>query len=75
MLTWILNLLFGCRHKNVSFPITPRRGQPKPEAANLTGVYVSCLKCGKEFAYDWSALKIVTPRQWRKQHGCKYAQQ
>ena len=25
----------------------------------MTGTYVVCLACGKEFAYDWQAMKIV----------------
>ena len=28
-------------------------------AASLTGTYVVCLDCGKEFAYDWRQMKIV----------------
>jgi DNA-directed RNA polymerase subunit N (RpoN/RPB10) len=28
----------------------------------LTGTYVACLDCGKEFAYDWNEMKRLTPR-------------
>ena len=55
----LLDILFGCSHKNVSFPITKRPGQRHSEAASLTGTYVACLDCGKEFAYDWQEMKIV----------------
>ena len=26
-----------------------------------TGTYVVCLDCGKEFAYDWQSMKVVSP--------------
>ncbi|HJS99809.1 MAG TPA: hypothetical protein VJ756_12015 [Terriglobales bacterium] len=29
-------------------------------AAGLTGTYVVCLDCGKEFAYDWEQMKVVS---------------
>ena len=28
--------------------------------AALTGTYVACLDCGKEFAYDWQQMKVIT---------------
>lgn len=55
----LLSLLFGCSHSNYSFPQTPK-GQRKPQAAALTGTYVVCTDCGKEFPYDWNTMKIVT---------------
>lgn len=55
----LLEVLFGCSHKNFSFPITKRPGQRLSPAAQLTGTYVACLGCGKEFAYDWHEMKIV----------------
>jgi hypothetical protein len=60
----LVNLLFGCWHKNYSFPITARGSRRTPAAA-LTGTYVVCLDCGKEFPYDWHEMKVVTsaPRQ------------
>jgi hypothetical protein len=58
MITNIFNALFGCWHRNYSFPITAKRGR-RPAAASLTGTYVVCLDCGKEFAYDWREMKIV----------------
>jgi hypothetical protein len=55
----LFDFLFGCYHKNFSFPITKKRGQRLSPAASLTGTYVVCLDCGKEFAYDWQEMKIV----------------
>jgi hypothetical protein len=54
----LYDLLFGCHHKNFSFPLTNRRGQ-RSQAASVTGTYVACLDCGKEFAYDWREMKVV----------------
>lgn len=25
----------------------------------VTGVYVVCLDCGKEFSYDWGQMKVL----------------
>ena len=56
----LFDVLFGCSHKNFSFPITKRPGQRlSPAAAQLTGTYVACLGCGREFPYDWHEMKIV----------------
>jgi len=54
-----LDILFGCYHKNISFPLTKKRGQRLSRAAALTGTYVVCLDCGKEFAYDWDEMKVI----------------
>ncbi len=59
MLTSLVDALFGCWHKNYSFPITARRGQRRSAAAVLTGTYVVCLDCGKEFPYDWREMKVI----------------
>jgi hypothetical protein len=63
MLTAVFDLLFGCRHPNYSFPITAKKRStaPRIKAAHLTGTYVVCLKCGKEFPYDWQQMKILAP--------------
>jgi len=57
--------LFGCMHDNHTFPQTPRRGQKRPAAALVTGVYVACLDCGRDLPYDWTAMRIVSPREQR----------
>ncbi len=61
MLTKFAEMVFGCWHKNYSFPMTKRAGQRRSGAAMATGTYVVCLDCGKEFAYDWQAMKVISP--------------
>jgi hypothetical protein len=36
-----------------------KKGRRSP-AACVTGTYVVCLDCGKEFPYDWSQMRIVS---------------
>ncbi len=55
----MLDYLFGCSHRNCSFPITAKPGKRHNVAASVTGTYVVCLECGKEFPYDWRAMKVV----------------
>ena len=56
----LFNLLFGCWHLHTTFPQSIKWEQRRTRAAYLTGTYVVCLKCGKEFAYDWDEMRIVT---------------
>ena len=64
MIQNVLDYLFGCWHKNYSFPITAKGGKRHNEAASVTGTYVVCLDCGREFPYDWREMKVVTmPRK------------
>ncbi len=51
----LLEVLFGCSHKNYSFPITIRGRR----AGTGPRTYVVCLDCGREFAYDWTQMKVV----------------
>jgi hypothetical protein len=68
MIEKVLEILFGCRHAHFSFPVTIRGAKRRPQAAALTGTYVVCLDCGKEFAYDWQQMKVITsPDQHREQ--------
>ena len=55
----IFDVLFGCLHKRTTFPIS-KRGTPRPHTAGRTGTYVVCLDCGKEFAYDWQKMRIMS---------------
>jgi hypothetical protein len=55
----LFDMLFGCTHANYSFPITAKGAHRNVAAASPTGTYVVCLDCGKEFAYDWEAMKII----------------
>lgn len=56
----ILEHVFGCSHKKTTFPISRTT-----KSATVTGAarlaYVVCLDCGREFDYDWQAMKIVRP--------------
>ena len=62
MIAKFVDALFGCRHSRYSFPVTFRGSGSirRPQAAALTGTYVACLDCGKEFAYDWEDMKVIT---------------
>jgi hypothetical protein len=67
MLEKLFDALFGCRHSRYSFPVTIRGGKRRPPAAALTGTYVACLECGKEFPYDWKEMRAITsPEQQRR---------
>lgn len=50
MLQSLLNAMFGCTHQRTTFPQTPGR--------NRTATYVVCLDCGKEFAYNWTEMRL-----------------
>lgn len=60
MLTGVFDVLFGCSHKRLSFPRTANSRERRSGAASITGTYIVCLDCGREFAYDWANMKIVT---------------
>jgi hypothetical protein len=57
MLANVFDMLFGCWHKNYSFPITAKRDS---STAGTKGTYVVCLDCGKEFPYDWNKMKMLS---------------
>jgi hypothetical protein len=66
MIEALIDTLFGCRHSSYSFPITVRPRLRRNSAASLTGTYVACLDCGREFPYDWQEMKVITsPSQQR----------
>ena len=54
MIDTMLNLLYGCRHRQITRPITPvhRPGTPSGDT------YVACLECGKQFYYDLANMRI-----------------
>ena len=56
----LYDLVFGCSHKHFSFPITARGKLRRSEAASVTGTYMVCLDCGREFPYDWKEMKMVS---------------
>lgn len=57
MLDLVADLLFRCPHRRLTRPITPvsKPGVPSGET------YVVCLNCGKQFAYDWKAMRMGPP--------------
>jgi hypothetical protein len=58
MFSKLVEAFFGCWHSHLSFPITVKRGR-RSAAALVTGTYVVCLDCGKEFPYDWQEMKVI----------------
>lgn len=48
----LFSLFAGCLHRHTTFPQSPRRGTPAADP------HVTCLDCGAEFGYDWSAMRI-----------------
>jgi hypothetical protein len=59
MISKLMDAMFGCRHARYSFPITVRAGSRRSPTVQITGTYVACLDCGKEFPYDWHEMKVV----------------
>jgi hypothetical protein len=55
----LLDMMFGCSHKNYSFPISVRGRRRRSPAASVTGTYVVCLDCGQELPYDWDEMRVV----------------
>ncbi len=62
MISNLIDSLFGCSHKRITFPITIKPS-PRANAGAPTGTYVVCLDCGGEFAYDWKAMKVLGRRE------------
>ena len=60
----LMNAVFGCSHRRTTFPLTPSRKAPTAPSgpvAQRHGMYVVCLDCGKEFAYDWEDMRVGEP--------------
>jgi hypothetical protein len=68
MLGKVFDAFFGCWHSHYSFPITVRPGSHRNEAASLTGTYVVCLDCGREFPYDWNEMKVIGTRSEQRHY-------
>src|SRR5205085_7012082 len=56
MIDTLLNLLFRCGHRRLTRPVS---AVAKPGTHGET--YVVCLDCGKQFAYDFTRMKIGKP--------------
>lgn len=63
MISNLIDSLFGCSHKRITFPITIRPGQKRSKTNGPTGTYVVCLDCGGEFEYDWKEMKVLGRRE------------
>lgn len=61
----LFDFVFGCSHRRCSFPITVRGKLRRNPAASVTGTYVVCLDCGREFPYDWKEMKMVRSKPER----------
>jgi hypothetical protein len=59
MMTKLIDAFLGCWHSRYSFPVTLRGSARRIQAASLTGTYVVCLDCGKEFPYDWQEMRVI----------------
>ena len=68
MIGKLYDVIFGCRHSRYSFPVTIRGASRRSQAAALTGTYVACLDCGKEFPYDWQEMKMITSPAEHREH-------
>jgi hypothetical protein len=53
----MLDLLFGCRHRLITRPITPVRRYGTPPS----DTYVACLECGRRFHYDTRDMRVGRP--------------
>jgi len=63
----LFDFVFGCSHKRCSFPLSTRGVKRRSPAASVTGTYVVCLDCGKEFPYDWKAMKVIRNRDMQRE--------
>ena len=54
MIDNVFNLIFRCRHKRLSRPVTPLDSGGGPEAVT----YITCLDCGGRFAYDTHEMRM-----------------
>ena len=68
MIARVIDAVFGCRHPRYSFPVTVRGKARRPQASALTGTYVVCLECGREFPYDWQEMKVITSPESHRRH-------
>ncbi len=62
MISNLIDSLFGCTHKRITFPITIKANQ-RANATAPVGTYVVCLDCGGEFEYDWKEMKVLGRRE------------
>jgi hypothetical protein len=68
MIAELFDTVFGCKHSHYSFPISVRPASRRSAASKLTGTYVACLDCGREFPYDWQEMKVITSQAERRNY-------
>ena len=73
MIAELFDSFFGCRHSHYSFPISVRPASRRSSASKLTGTYVACLDCGREFPYDWQEMKVITSSAETRQYATALA--
>jgi hypothetical protein len=57
----LLEAVFGCLHRNTTFPQTPIRRTGNAAASPvIEDTYVACLDCGRKLAYDWNTMRAIT---------------
>lgn len=54
LIDYVINLLFRCRHKNLTRPVTPVR----IKGDEHVHTYVACLDCGRQFRYDTQEMRV-----------------
>jgi hypothetical protein len=62
MLGKLFDAVFGCWHTHYTFPMSERSSSRRGKAVPLTGTYVVCLDCGRDFSYDWEGMRVLSPR-------------
>lgn len=55
-LSKLAGLFFGCRHRNLSRPMSLRN--PSPGIPTRPAGFVVCLDCGTRFRYDFDRMRI-----------------
>jgi hypothetical protein len=59
LLGTLFDLLFACKHRRTTFPVTPvKRKTAGTQSEMPAETYVVCLECGKQFAYDWETMRL-----------------
>jgi hypothetical protein len=65
LLKLIVFSFIRCWHWKKGPIITCRAGQPRTTVSAITGTYLVCLGCGKEFAYDLNTGRVMDPEPGR----------
>lgn len=56
-----MGFLFGCSHRNTTFPITRPRKVKEP--GREADTYIVCLDCGFEMPYSWNEMRVFKERR------------